>query len=254
MPSPTNPVAFTILGLDIRWYAVFITSSIIISTLIMYKRAYKHNLSSDNVLTLVLTGLPFGIIGARLYYVIFNWKLYSENPLSAFNTRSGGLAVHGGLILGILSVFIACKIIKIKFSDAIDLAAPVIALSQAIGRFGNYFNSEAHGGPTNLPWGIIVNGEKVHPTFLYESIWCFILFFVLIYLDNRRNFSSQTFLLYAMGYSVERFFVEYLRTDSLMIGPFKQAMVFSMVVFITCMIIYIILKKSSKNRMTRGLL
>ena len=158
------------------------------------------------------------------------------------------------MILGILSVFIACKIIKIKFSDAIDLAAPVIALSQAIGRFGNYFNSEAHGGPTNLPWGIIVNGEKVHPTFLYESIWCFILFFVLIYLDNRRNFSGQTFLLYAMGYSVERFFVEYLRTDSLMIGPFKQAMVFSMVVFITCMIIYIILKKSSKNRMTRCLL
>ena len=125
----------------------------------------------------------------------------------------------------------------------LDLVAPSVALGQSIGRWGNYFNSEAHGGPTDLPWGIMVDGVKVHPTFLYESIWCFLLFIFLTLLCKKRNFSGQIALLYGMLYSAERFFVEALRTDSLMIGPFKQAQVLSLCVIIACAVIYYILNK-----------
>jgi phosphatidylglycerol:prolipoprotein diacylglycerol transferase len=132
--------------------------------------------------------------------------------------------------------------------NLLDLVAPAIAIAQSIGRWGNYFNSEAHGGPTNLPWGILVDGQKVHPTFLYESIWCFLLFIILIIVDNNRKFEGQTFLLYGILYSVERFFVEWLRTDSLMIGPFKQAQVLSAAVFVLFLIFYVILRRKSKYR------
>jgi phosphatidylglycerol:prolipoprotein diacylglycerol transferase len=132
--------------------------------------------------------------------------------------------------------------------NLLDLAVPAIAIAQSIGRWGNYFNSEAHGGPTNLPWGIPVNGQMVHPTFLYESIWCFLLFFVLIYIDNRRKFEGQTFLLYGILYSFERFFVEGLRTDSLMLGPLKQAQVLSAAVFVLFTVIYILFRRKNKYR------
>jgi len=132
--------------------------------------------------------------------------------------------------------------------NLLDLAAPSIAIAQSIGRWGNYFNSEAHGGPTNLPWAIVVDGQKVHPTFLYESIWCFLLFLVLLYVDSNRKFEGQTFLLYGILYSLERFFVEGLRTDSLMLGPFRQAQLLSAGVFILFTVIYILMRRKNKNR------
>lgn len=247
MPSPKSPVAFSIFGIDIMWYAVFITSAIIISTLILYKRAPKHNIVPDNILNLILVGLPCGIVGARLYYVIFKWDLYKDDILSIFNLRSGGLAIHGGLLLGLFGVWVACKKMKLDFLNVADFAVPVIALSQSIGRFGNYFNQEAHGGPTNLPWGILIDGEKVHPTFLYESLWCFALFWILIYIDNKRIFTGQIFLIYSMAYSLERFCVESLRTDSLMLGPFKQAMILSAFVFTVSLIAYLLMLKRHKK-------
>ena len=118
---------------------------------------------------------------------------------------------------------------------------------------GKLFNSEAHGGPTDLPWAITVDGQSVHPTFLYESVWCFLLFIFLIFIDNRRKFSGQTLLLYCILYSAERFFVEWLRTDSLMIGPFKQAQVLSLAVIIVCAAAYMILLGRSRGKGGRNI-
>ena len=247
MPVP-EPVAFTIFGIDIMWYAVLITSGMIIATVICCVRAPKHDLTSDQIINFVIICIPAAIIGARLYYVVFNWEFYAGDIKKILNIRGGGLAIHGGLIFAFVAVCILCAVWKLRPLNVLDLAAPCIAVAQAIGRWGNYFNSEAHGGPTDLPWAITVNGQSVHPTFLYESIWCFLLFFFLIYVDNRRKFEGQTLLLYGILYSAERFFVEALRTDSLMIGPFKQAQVLSLSVIAVCIIAYLILYRRCKNR------
>ena len=247
MPVP-EPVAFTIFGIDIMWYAVLITSGMIIATVICCVRAPKHDLTSDQIINFVIICIPAAIIGARLYYVVFNWEFYASDIKKILNIRGGGLAIHGGLIFAFVAVCILCAVWKLRPLNVLDLAAPCIAIAQAIGRWGNYFNSEAHGGPTDLPWAIAVNGQSVHPTFLYESIWCFLLFFFLIYVDNRRKFEGQTLLLYGILYSAERFFVEALRTDSLMIGPFKQAQVLSLSVIAVCIIAYLILYRRCKNR------
>ena len=247
MPVP-EPVVFTLFGLDVRWYGILIAIGIIVATIIIYTRAPLHDLPREKVLSFGVICIPAGIIGARLYYVLFRWDYYKDDLLSIFNLRNGGLAIHGGLILSLFMVFVLCKVWKYKPLNILDLAMPGIVLAQAIGRWGNYFNSEAHGGPTDLPWAVTVNGQTYHPTFLYESIWCVILFFVLIWVDNRRKFYGQTFLLYGILYSIERFFVEALRTDSLMIGPLKQAQVLSLVVIILFTVFYIILRKRSKEK------
>ena len=247
MPVP-EPVAFTIFGIDIMWYAVLITSGMIIATVICCVRAPKHGLTSDQIINFVIICIPAAIIGARLYYVVFNWSFYAGDIKKILNIRGGGLAIHGGLIFAFIAVCILCAVWKLRPLNVLDLAVPCIAIAQAIGRWGNYFNSEAHGGPTDLPWAITVNGQSVHPTFLYESIWCFLLFFFLIYVDNRRKFEGQTLLLYGILYSAERFFVEALRTDSLMIGPFKQAQVLSLSVIVVCIIAYVVLYRRCKNR------
>lgn len=252
MPVP-DPVAFTVFGIDIMWYAVIITAAIIISSFICYKRAPGHGLTGDQFLNFVIICVPAAIIGARLYYVAFNWDMYAGDIMKIVNTRAGGLAIHGGLIFGFAAAMVLCIVWKLKLRDVLDLAAPSIALAQAIGRWGNYFNSEAHGGPTDLPWAITVDGQSVHPTFLYESVWCFLLFIFLIFIDNRRKFSGQTLLLYCILYSAERFFVEWLRTDSLMIGPFKQAQVLSLAVIIVCAAAYMILLGRSRGKGGRNI-
>ena len=215
----------------------------------MLRKGAKHDLTSDQIINFVIICIPAAIIGARLYYVVFNWEFYASDIKKILNIRGGGLAIHGGLIFAFVAVCILCAVWKLRPLNVLDLAAPCIAIAQAIGRWGNYFNSEAHGGPTDLPWAITVNGQSVDiPTFLYESIWCFPLFFFLIYVDNRRKFEGQTLLLYGILYSAERFFVEALRTDSLMIGPFKQAQVLSLSVIAICIIAYLILYRRCKNR------
>lgn len=247
MPIP-NPVAFTLFDIDVRWYGILIALGIILATAVVYKRAYIHGIESEKTLDFVLICVPMGVIGARLYYVLFNWEFYAGDFLKIINIRGGGLAIHGGLILGMLTAALLCRLWKYKPLNVLDLAVPAVALAQAIGRWGNYFNSEAHGGPTDLPWGIIVDGQKVHPTFLYESVWCFVLFIVLLIVDNNRKFDGQTTLLYGILYSLERFFVEFLRTDSLMLfGVFKQAMVLSAVVFVVCIVFYVILSRRARK-------
>lgn len=240
-----NPIAFSIFGIDIRWYGVLIAMGMILAAVITYVRAPRHGIERENILDIVLVSIPVGIIGARAYYVIFSWDYYGAHPDQILNFRGGGLAIHGGLIFGLLAAWFVCRHKKISFINALDLALPTVALAQAIGRWGNYFNGEAHGGPTNLPWAITVDGIKVHPTFLYESIWCIIIFAVLILIDNKPHFVGKIACLYGILYSAERFCVEALRTDSLMIGPFKQAQVLSTVVILLCLAAYIYLKKKN---------
>ena len=247
LPTP-NPVAFTILGLDIMWYGVIIAAAMVLAVIIVYKRAPIHDIPSEKTLDFILIAVPMGVIGARLYYVVFDWSFYAGDIHKIINIRQGGLAIHGGLIFGFLTAILLCWLWNVKALNLFDLVAPAIALAQSIGRWGNYFNQEAHGGPTNLPWAISVDGQMVHPTFLYESIWCFLLFLLLLYVDNNRKFQGQTFLLYGMLYSVERFLVEALRTDSLMIGPFKQAQVLSVLVFIVFLVAYLIMRRRNKYR------
>lgn len=222
-----DPIAFTIFGIDIRWYGILIAIGMMTAVLISCKRAPSHGITDDDVLDIAIWMLPLGVVGARLYYVLFNLDDYRTLD-SVLNIRGGGLAIHGGLIFGMLTVILVCRHKKIDPLNVLDLFIPTVALAQSIGRWGNFFNGEAHGGPTDLPWGILVDGQMVHPTFLYESIWCLLLFFALSRFDkNRRTAHGQTFALYMILYSLERFFVEALRTDSLMIGPFKQAQVIS---------------------------
>ena len=250
MPVP-DPIAFTLFGFDVRWYGILIAIGIIVATIIIYKRAPLHDLPREKVLDFGVICIPAGIIGARLYFVLFRWDNYKDDLLSVFNLRQGGLAIHGGLILSLFMVFVLCKVWKYKPLNILDLAMPGIVLAQAIGRWGNYFNSEAHGGPTDLPWAVTVHGQTYHPTFLYESIWCVIIFFILIYVDNHRKFFGQTFLLYGILYSIGRFFIESMRTDSLMIGSLKQAQVLSLTVIVLFVIIYIILDRRSRRETKR---
>lgn len=247
MPQP-DPVAFTIFNIDIMWYALCLTCGILTAAAIVYFRAPKHGLNGDTMLNFIIICVPCGIIGARIYYVIFNWEWYAGDIVKILNIRQGGLAIHGGLLLGIGVGLILCRLWKVRPLNLLDLCVPAIALAQSIGRWGNYFNSEAHGGPTDLPWGVYIDGQTYHPTFLYESVWCLIMFFVLIYIDNHRKFEGQVLLLYGILYSAERFCIEALRTDSLMIGPLKQAQVISLVIIIICISAYAVLHKKSQGR------
>ena len=243
-----DPVAFSILGVDIRWYGILIAFAFMLAILIACRRAPKFGLESDTILDFALWLMPMSIIGARLYYVIFSWDQYSGDIKSILDIRSGGLAIHGGIIVGVVTALIFCKVKKVSMLDLCDLIFPEVALGQAIGRWGNFFNSEAHGGPTDLPWAIEVDGEMVHPTFLYESIWCLLIFLFLIWLSDRRRFKGQIVCLYGMLYSAERFLVEGLRTDSLMIGQFKQAQVISAVIFAVSLAGYFYLSQKKLDK------
>ena len=242
-------VAFSIFGIDVMWYGTLIGIGFILAIMISYYRASKFNIDPDFILTLTIWIIPCALIGARAYYVLFNWERYAGDFSAIINVRAGGLAVHGGLILCFIVGYMLCKYYKEKFLDVADLVAPVIALAQSIGRWGNFFNEEAHGYATDLPWAQIINGVGYHPTFLYESIWCFALFlFLIFYMEKRRAFSGQLALLYGMLYSLERIFVEQLRTDSLMLGPFKQAQVLSFTVIVVCAVLYAYLQRKARKR------
>ncbi|MGO1372407.1 MAG: prolipoprotein diacylglyceryl transferase, partial [Senegalia sp. (in: firmicutes)] len=147
-----DPVAFEIFGLSIRWYGIFIASGMIIGALIAVKEARRVGFDEEELINMLIFAIPMAIVGARIYYVIFKWDYYQGNILEMINIRSGGLAIHGGIIGSVLTAIIYCKIRKINFWKLADITAPSIILGQAIGRWGNYANKEAHGGPTDLPW------------------------------------------------------------------------------------------------------
>lgn len=241
-------VAFTVFGIDVMWYGILMATGMILGTYLALKEAERVGISEDDVLNLAIFAIPAGVLGARLYYVIFNWGFYSQNPSQILNFRGGGMAIHGALIGGILAGLIYTKIKKIKFFKMADIALIGMPLAQSIGRWGNYINREAHGGPTNLPWGIMVDGVKVHPTFLYESIWDFGIFIFLWMFRKKKKYEGQVAVYYIILYSIGRFFIEGLRTDSLMIGHLRMAQVISLVGVVGGIIAHIYLLKKNNNK------
>lgn len=240
-------VAFSIFGIDVMWYGILMALGMIIGTLLAIKEGKRVGIKEDDILDLAIVAIPSGLIGARLYYVIFNWDYYSKNISQILNFRGGGMAIHGALIGGILAGYLFSRYKKMSFFKLADTVIIGVPLAQAIGRWGNFINQEAHGGPTNLPWGIMVNGEKVHPTFLYESIWNIGIFIFLWIFRKKKQYEGEVIVLYTILYSLGRFFIEGLRTDSLMIGPFRMAQVISLVGVIGGIIVHIYLSKKSKQ-------
>lgn len=247
-----NPVAFEIFGISIRWYGILISLGIVLATLISIKEAKRQGYTDDLVIDLLLFAIPFSILGSRLYYVAFSWDNYKDNLSHIFNTREGGLAIHGALIAAVLVTIVYSRVKKISFWTIADIFAPGIILGQAIGRWGNFINQEAHGGPTDLPWGIIVEGQKVHPTFLYESFWNLLVFvFLLWYRKNKSKVEGETFLLYISLYSLGRFFIEGLRTDSLMFGDFRVAQLISLLSIAVALMIFAIRRKRCTDKLSK---
>ncbi|MGJ0848389.1 prolipoprotein diacylglyceryl transferase [Tissierella praeacuta] len=241
-----DPVAFQLFGLEIRWYGILIATGVLIGTILALRETKRVGLDEEILMDFLIWEIPLCLVGARLYYVIFSWNFYKDNPIEALNIRNGGLAIHGAIITAIIVAIVFTKIRKIEFWTIADICAPSLILAQSIGRWGNFINQEAHGGPTNLPWGIMVNGIKVHPTFLYESIWNFLVFlFLLWYGNNKQKIKGEVFLLYLSLYSFIRFFIEGLRTDSLMLGPIRVAQLVSIVGFVIP--IYIFYRRRKKN-------
>jgi len=243
-----DPVAFSIFGIDIMWYGVLISSGVLLGVLVALRECRRIGFKEEDLLDFLLLAIPFGIIGARTYYVIFSWDYYSRNLMQIINIRNGGLAIHGGLIAGTLVGIIFCKKRKINIWQILDIVVPSVALGQAIGRWGNFINQEAFGGPTDLPWGILVDGVKVHPAFLYESIIDLSVFvFLMWYRKNKRKNEGEVFALYLVLYSVGRFFVEGLRTDSLMFMNMRVAQLISLGLVLLGISIFVFLRKKESN-------
>lgn len=237
-------IAFEIFGVPIYWYAILIVSSMVIALLWCKKQDGKFNIKFDDILDLAIIVLPISIICARLYYVMFSLDYYIKNPSEIFNIKNGGLAIYGGLIGGIIVILVFSKIKKLRVLDITDYIVPIIAFCQSIGRWGNYINIEAYGYETNLPikMEVIENGiiKYVHPTFLYESICTMMIFIILSILSKKRKFSGEITYLYIICYSFIRFFIEGLRTDSLMLFNFRISQILSLVLFVlfSCILMY----------------
>src|SRR5690554_2596934 len=241
-----DPVAFSIFGLEVRWYGLLIAIAVMIGTLIATKEAGRKGIKEETFIDFLLFAVPVAILVARLYYVVFSWDYYSSNPGQILNIRGGGLAIHGAVIGGALVAIIFTRIKKLKFWTLADFAAPSLILGQAIGRWGNFANQEAHGGPTDLPWGIMVDGVKVHPTFLYESIWNFLVFgFLLWYRRKKAKADGEVFAMYLVLYSIARFLIEGMRTDSLMLGSIRVAQLISAIIIIVGIIFIRYIRKKA---------
>ena len=235
IPSPSTGV-WNLGPLPVRAYAMCILLGIVVAMWITQRRLATRGGKPGQVLDISAWAVPFGIIGGRIYHLITSPQAYfgeGGNPWNAFKVWEGGLGIWGAIALGALGAYIGCRRQKVNFLDFVDSAAPGILVAQALGRFGNYFNNEIHGAPTDLPWGLRVyewdqaaghavldaNGNPVvlgvfHPTFLYEAIFCVLLAWLLVWLDKRYDFRrGQIFALYIAGYPIGRGVVEFMRTD-----------------------------------------
>jgi prolipoprotein diacylglyceryl transferase len=238
-----NRVAFSLFGLDVYWYALLIIAGMLLGTYFAKREFVRRGFDEDFIYDILFVAIPIGILGARFWYVLFEWDYYSQNPSQILNIRGGGLAIHGGIVFGTLATYFFAKNKKLPFLDLIDVLVPSLALGQAIGRWGNFMNQEAHGGPTDLPWGIVIDGVKVHPTFLYESIGDIIIFLILINWRKKNPDKGKQSALYLIGYGLIRFFVEGLRTDSLYLGNIRIAQLMSILFIIFGIILYYLVNK-----------
>jgi phosphatidylglycerol:prolipoprotein diacylglycerol transferase len=256
--EPINPVAFSLGPIAVHWYGVIIGLGLALALFLAIKEENRRGLKKDTFADLMIWAIPIAIISARLYYVIFELGYYAQHPGDILQIWNGGLAIHGALIGAVITTYIFAKKRKISFWKIADIAAPSIILGQAIGRWGNFINQEAHGGEVTrsfleglyLPNFIInqmnIDGIYYHPTFLYESIWN-LAGFVLLLLLRRVNFRrGELFLTYVIWYSIGRFVVEGLRTDSLMLGSLRMAQTISIALVIGALAILIYRRKMNQ--------
>lgn len=219
-----NPTAFSIGGHNFAWYGIIIAVAFLVAFFYVLKSCKRFHMDEDKLIDAVIVGIITGIIGARLYYVLFDASTeYLSNPISILYIWQGGLAIYGGIIGGLLGGGLMAKHRKISVPAVLDLTSLGFLIGQSIGRWGNFVNQEAFGTETDLPWRMQSEATEafssigVHPCFLYESLWC-ILGFVLLHIFSRRfrRYDGQVFLLYIVWYGIGRFFIEGLRTDSLL--------------------------------------
>ena len=266
---------FNLFGTDItiRWYGAIIAFGFLLAVLWGGRMAYKWKMNLDKMIDILIAGTFGGIFGARLYYVIFRWEYYADHLDEIFKIWNGGLAIYGGIIGALLAAYITCKFNKLNFYNLLDCAGMSLLIGQGIGRWGNFANQEAFGSNTDMPWGMI--SEKttiylvdhkdelaelgvtvdpyspVHPTFLYESLWCLGSFLVLLFIYKKcRRFSGQLFLTYGLLYGTGRAIIEGFRTDSLYIGStsLRVSQVLSIVVAAIFLVMLITLTlKYKKN-------
>ncbi len=260
-----SPVAFKIGSFEVYWYGLIISLGMVLCVALALRHAQANKFSKDLVYDILLVSLPSALIGARLYYVICEWDYYSKDLSKIFDTRGGGLAVYGGIAGAFIGAFIMLRLRKIPYSTCADYCIPYIPLGQAIGRWGNFFNQEAFGTTTKLPWGMtsatiqrylssncpnLDSNMPVHPTFLYESIWDLIMFFILLKVRKHSKRPFETLCVYMIGYGFVRFLIEGLRTDSLYIGHTNirtsQALSMILVFFGLIYIIYVHYKETAR--------
>lgn len=261
-----NRVLFNIGPITIYWYSFTMLLAVLTGIYLSIKEAERVGVK-DYITDLITPGVILGIIGARLYYVIFNFELYIDDPLSIFKIWEGGIAIYGAIIGGLIAIIYHAKKNKKSIIKTTDIIAPGLILAQSIGRWGNFFNQEAHGTAVTLNFlqklhlpnfiieGLYINGSYYHPTFLYESLWCLLGFIVLITirkLTNRKT--GYTTYSYFIWYGIGRMFIEGLRTDSLYLGNIRISQLVSLILIITGIIAIVITtikdKKQKINKKT----
>jgi phosphatidylglycerol:prolipoprotein diacylglycerol transferase len=226
-------IAFALGPITVRWYGILMATAILIGFWLAHRRAVEENLPADDLLRAAQWAVVAGLVGARLYEVAFNWDYYGRYPGKIIAVWEGGLAMHGGLIVGpLVGIFLARRL-RLPILRCLDVIAPSMVLGQAIGRWGNFFNEEAFGRPTDVPWKLYIspghrppefrNDEFFHPTFLYESLWDVLVFVVLVWWvrPRVRRHPGAIFFSYIGLYSVGRYFIESLRLDSFWVGSLR---------------------------------
>ena len=258
-----DSTAFELFGIPIMWYGVIITMGVLAGFVVLYynSKRSKGIVSFDDVTDAFLYAFPLALVGARVYYVIFELDQY-DTFMEMLDFRSGGLAIHGGILGAALGVFIYKKVKKKSLTeilDMVDAAAPAMILGQAIGRWGNFMNQEAHGGPVSQEFisrfpafiqeGMLINGTYYHPTFLYESVWNILCFIALMILfgKKRKHDHGIVFYAYLILYSIGRFFIEGMRTDSLMFLGMRQAQLISVASILFGVVMIYLTRKKAAN-------
>lgn len=249
---PVHSTAFSIGGFEIKWYGILIAAGLLLAMWYAFRRCKDFGVGSEDLVDIIIISLICGVVGARLYYVCFypspdGVNPYLANPVTILFLRDGGLGIYGGIIGAFVSALIVCKVKKISVGAVFDIAGLGFPIGQAIGRWGNFFNREAYGAATKAWWrmaGVDPNNVNTgyQPCFFFESVWCILGFVVLHFYSKsgRRKFNGEVFLLYVMWYGFGRFFIEGLRTDSLMIGNIRVSQLVAVLSFVTalCIILY----------------
>ena len=252
-------IAIDLGFIKIYWYSITMFLGVLAGIIVAYIEIKRKKIDTEKFSNMAFYAILSGFIGARIYYVLFNLDYYLGNPVEILKVWNGGLAIHGGIIGAILAIYIYCKKNEFKFLEMLDICSPALIIGQIIGRWGNFFNSEAHGGivtrgfleslhlPEFIINGMYIDGNYYHPTFLYESLLNLICFIVLMILRRNKKIKIGVITgIYLMWYGVVRFFVESLRTDSLMLGSLKMAQVISIVLFIIGLVLIIVSHKKER--------